>query len=273
MKRKYRILILILITTLVSSAYILFVLYTNKANSNQETNDNQKTEQNIKEPISSNSIAKEKEEQEHNESFSNKISNEEAKKLFNAKEIVSNNSPKLIEFWTEATCPGDGFDSDYYFDKIGLTPGNGYFLYSCIHGDNGSHGGCVDCRMVKIKLVDKELFENDSRIDAELNSFNNIKINNSFAFVQGYSIFYHGGSGFEYNIFYKGNKSYLSCNSIREDPLAVYDINFDGYDDIFCFDGNMNVAIYNPKNNKFDRDYTICDEAKINEQGNLSCKW
>ena len=73
---------------------------------------------------------------------------EEIKKQFKATEIISNNLPNSIEFWTEAYCPGTGSTYNYNFDNIGF-----YFLDSCEQGEIGSHGGCKTCVMSKIKLA------------------------------------------------------------------------------------------------------------------------
>lgn len=64
---------------------------------------------------------------------------------FKATEIVSNNFPESIEFWTQANCPDQGLNWPYYVP-------NGYRAVSCSYGEMGSHGGCSNCIMTKIKL-------------------------------------------------------------------------------------------------------------------------
>ncbi|BFT95197.1 MAG: hypothetical protein MNSN_05100 [Minisyncoccus archaeiphilus] len=246
-------------------------------------NQERASEQERSEPVNSGEFFKETGENEQGlegekeiydskNKFLGQLSNEEIKKLFNATEVIINDSPKVIEFWTEATCPGDGLDSDYSFEKIGLTFEAGYFLISCVHGDDEFH----NYKTIKIRLGNEGFFLDNDLMEAELNSLENIKINDSFAFAQGYSTRYPGGWGSGYSIFYKGNESGLSCTDIDK-SLGVYDINFDGYDDIICFDHYMsgygNVGIYDVKINKFIDDHTVCNDAGINEQGNLSCSW
>jgi len=72
------------------------------------------------------------------------ISSSDASK-FSATELVENNLPNSITFWTTAYCPGAGTPFDY---KIPA----GYQKESCISGPMGSHGGCSYCAMSKIKL-------------------------------------------------------------------------------------------------------------------------
>jgi hypothetical protein len=64
---------------------------------------------------------------------------------FEATELVSNNFPESIEFWTQADCPWAlkwGYDIPY----------PGYNVASCSKGEKGSHGGCPTCIMSKIRL-------------------------------------------------------------------------------------------------------------------------
>lgn len=69
---------------------------------------------------------------------------------FKATEIVSNDLPDSIEFWTEAYCPGSGTNYDYkLYDQGSYWD---YYLSSCEKGEIGSHGGCKTCIMSKIKL-------------------------------------------------------------------------------------------------------------------------
>lgn len=71
---------------------------------------------------------------------------------FNVTELVSDNLPDSIEFWTTAYCPDAGTEYDY-------TVPQGYKVSSCVYGGNGSHGGCSGCVMTKIKLVKIEAGE------------------------------------------------------------------------------------------------------------------
>jgi hypothetical protein len=68
---------------------------------------------------------------------------------FHASEVVENNLPQSIEFWTQAYCPGDDSAFDY---KIPA----GYRIESCEYGESGRHNGCPDCTMVKIRLTQNE---------------------------------------------------------------------------------------------------------------------
>lgn len=71
---------------------------------------------------------------------------ESAPAEFNSTELVSDNLPESIEFWTQAYCPGAGAAFDY---KIPT----GFKLEACEYGLIGSHGGCSYCTMAKVKLV------------------------------------------------------------------------------------------------------------------------
>jgi len=66
---------------------------------------------------------------------------------FNATEIVEDNLPYNITFWTEAHCPS--------LNGYGYKIPEGYELVSCEGGNVGSHGGCASCSMSKIKLKSK----------------------------------------------------------------------------------------------------------------------
>ncbi|MDD4409568.1 MAG: hypothetical protein PHW52_02830 [Candidatus Pacebacteria bacterium] len=70
------------------------------------------------------------------------------KEKFQATEIVSDNLPDSIEFWTQANCPNS---KTYKY----IIP-DGYDLQGCVAGTTGSHGGCATCRMSKIKLLKKK---------------------------------------------------------------------------------------------------------------------
>ncbi|MFA5013053.1 MAG: polysaccharide deacetylase family protein [Candidatus Paceibacterota bacterium] len=64
---------------------------------------------------------------------------------FSMTDLASDDLPSSIEFWTQATCPG----SNSYAYQVP----SGYELVSCSHATMGSHCGCSDCVMSKIKLT------------------------------------------------------------------------------------------------------------------------
>lgn len=66
---------------------------------------------------------------------------------FGSTEIVSNNLPKSIEFWTEASCPHLNLENGY------KAP-DGYYVSAeyCPDDQMGMHGGCPNCKMSKIVL-------------------------------------------------------------------------------------------------------------------------
>ena len=66
-------------------------------------------------------------------------------KIFNITELVKDNLPEEIEFWTEANCPYSNLGYKYIIPK-------GYKLRSCVRGETGSHNGCPTCEMSKILL-------------------------------------------------------------------------------------------------------------------------
>lgn len=68
---------------------------------------------------------------------------------FSVVELVSNNLPQSIEFWTTAYCPDAG-------SAMGYKVPAGYRVESCEGGPVGSHGGCSFCAVSKIRLVKGE---------------------------------------------------------------------------------------------------------------------
>lgn len=64
---------------------------------------------------------------------------------FSATEVVEDNLPDSITFWSAAFCPNINTSAKY---KIP----DGYELVSCETGQQGTHGGCSYCAMSKIKL-------------------------------------------------------------------------------------------------------------------------
>lgn len=96
-------------------------------------------------------------------SFFNKITNEEAKEYFHATEIVNNNLPESIEFWTEAYCPSSGTYYDYNSDIL-----SNYIVDKCEQGETGSHGGCKSCIMSKLLLHKKLQNENQEFVSGTI---------------------------------------------------------------------------------------------------------
>lgn len=84
------------------------------------------------------------------------ISDADAKKFFHATEIISNDSPESIQFWTEAYCPNEGTKYDYQIPSKYAS-----YEVDCTYADNtgsiylGQHGGCPSCVMASIKLYKK----------------------------------------------------------------------------------------------------------------------
>jgi len=73
-----------------------------------------------------------------------KMTQQQLKEKFSFTQIVSNNIPDSIEFWTAAYCP---FEKKYSY----VIPYD-FDLVSCEKGTDGSHGGCATCAMSKINL-------------------------------------------------------------------------------------------------------------------------
>ena len=67
---------------------------------------------------------------------------------FSATEVVSDNLPESVTFWTPAFCPS-------YNNSYAYKVPEGYEIASCEMGETGSHGGCSFCAMAKIKLKAK----------------------------------------------------------------------------------------------------------------------
>jgi len=64
---------------------------------------------------------------------------------FKATEIVSNNLPESITFWTQANCPFEGNSYEY------ISPDK-FKIDRCEKGERGSHGGCPTCDMSMVSL-------------------------------------------------------------------------------------------------------------------------
>ncbi|MDD5639296.1 MAG: hypothetical protein PHR47_00620 [Candidatus Pacebacteria bacterium] len=124
--------------------HIIFKEPTKVSTSEEEKNKASDNSDNKREEVVSNN---------NQSQVSNVVDAKDIKEKFKATEIVSNNLPESIEFWTEANCPDKGLDWPYY------TP-EGYKVESCSYGEKGSHSGCKTCIMTKIKL--QKINENQS---------------------------------------------------------------------------------------------------------------
>lgn len=100
-----------------------------------------------------------------------RITDEEAKVIFKATEIVSNEMPSSIKFWTEAYCPGSNSGYDYSIP-------DGYSVLSCdvLKQEKGTHGGCSTCIMSEISLKSTALETQ------EANTFNKYWKNTKYYF-------------------------------------------------------------------------------------------
>lgn len=115
---------LVLILVVMGAVFV----YQNIKSVNQETNNSQRIEQN------------------NNKEFKNNISDEDIKKKFKATEIISNNLPESIEFWTESFCPNG--ENDYEYDIP-----SGFEIISCDCGKDEFLVNCNTRKMVKILAV------------------------------------------------------------------------------------------------------------------------
>ena len=122
----------------------------------KQKEDNQNIQQNQELKIKNNQVGK---NQEKNQKvYPDKMTDEEAKEYFHATEIVNNNLPKAITFWTEAYCPGMGIVYEYIIPE-------GFKLHRCVNyeQEKGTHGGCPTCAMVKISLKTTEYKEKEEK--------------------------------------------------------------------------------------------------------------
>jgi len=67
-------------------------------------------------------------------------------KELSATEVVIDNLPESITYWTQATCSG------YYEYKVPVNYVNEYEITNCENGLVGTHNGCSYCAMAKITL-------------------------------------------------------------------------------------------------------------------------
>jgi len=88
---------------------------------------------------------------------------------FAATEVVNDNLPSDITFWSSAYCPNQGYRNYVY------TVPEGYELVSCEMGGVGTHRGCSYCAMAKIKLkVKSATTSSNSYLKIKNTSFNNL---------------------------------------------------------------------------------------------------
>ncbi|MFA5368733.1 MAG: PsbP-related protein [Candidatus Paceibacterota bacterium] len=97
-------------------------------------------------------LIKENGEEKTGNMIDNLKNDEEARKFFDATEIVEN-KPDSIEFWTEAECPSIYADYPYEAPLF-------YYVNSCEKGEIGSHGGCLNCLMSEITVKPWQIYKN-----------------------------------------------------------------------------------------------------------------
>ncbi len=90
----------------------------------------------------------------------NSLTSNQVKEKFSYTELINNNLPQDIEFWTQAYCPFS--DPNYSY----IIPYD-FELLSCEKGRVGSHGGCSTCVMSKIKLRPKNINDFYQSVDIE----------------------------------------------------------------------------------------------------------
>ncbi len=174
-------------------------------------------------------------EEEINNLSGKKMTNEQAKAFFAATEIVSNDLPESIEFWTEAYCPGSETEYDYNFDNIYACF---YSFDSCEQGKTGSHGGCETCIMSKIKL-NGSYFADSSF--CENNSMNYYQFNNRKIFVE-IDYLEDNCTACKIRIYNKsGNQDIKNDRCLFVD---FFDINFDNYYDLLIQENAATNATY-----------------------------
>jgi hypothetical protein len=209
----------------------------------------------IEEKIKTNNTQKE----ENN--IEEKMVNEKVKKDFHATEIINNNLPESIEFWTEAYCPGSGTNYDYNVEYLSIYY---YSFDSCEQGETGSHEGCENCIMSKIKIKEPDY---SNICDSSGFFYKNInELSSEKALFQFYHYDYNGHNctSCTIDIFNKDTHQ-----KIKEDQdycfgFELYDVNFDNYKDllitkstsvnggysVYLFDINKKEYIYNENYSK-----------------------
>lgn len=169
---------------------------------------------------------------------------EQIKKDFQATEIISNNLPEAIEFWTEAYCPGSGTNYDYVFSEKN---NYGYSISSCVKGETGSHGGCKTCVMSKLKLTKSSGCENNKKEYHKIDGIN-LFIETLFSLEKNENC--NHGKTRTY-----GPEISQSFDAGLNGP-AFIDYNFDGIDDISFLNStaqndSCSIYLYDPKIKKF----------------------
>jgi len=196
----------------------IFLGVINFLNSNQQNNSNQEAvqEENVMsaQEEEGDTVPAQKEEIV-------KLDDKDIKERFKATEIVFNNLPESIEFWTEAYCPGSDASYDYQLD---LTANSEYLLSSCELGEIGSYGGCKTCVMSKIKLI-RWTCESDTQ------RYYNTDNGNKFVVTISPNCTSH-----YLKIFSKGVEQIIELDEEYED-ISFEDYNFDGYSDLKIFFG------------------------------------
>ncbi len=163
------------------------------------------------------------EEEENNK----KMTDEEAKQYFHATEIVNNNLPESIEFWTEAYCPGSGTDYDYNVDNISVYY---YSFDSCEQGETGSHGGCKNCIMSRIKIKKPNYLDTCEGSGFYYKNIN--ELSSEKALFQFYYIY--DGHDCRQCIIDIFNKTMHQKIEEKQECFGfeLYDVNFDNYKDL-----------------------------------------
>ncbi|MDD4409571.1 MAG: DKNYY domain-containing protein [Candidatus Pacebacteria bacterium] len=169
------------------------------------------------------------------------------KKIFKATEIVTNDLPRSIEFWAEATCLNEGLDSIYKFDDSLKN----YSFDACEEGEIGTHGGCGNCKMSKIKLVKTSECVNNQK------KYYKFGDNNLFFEVNYFSKSDKYAEDCKYcEVKINGNNVSQKIESYCEDVSFDNDYNFDGFNDIgikilLAQNNSSRYYLYDQKENGF----------------------
>ena len=177
---------------------------------------------------------------------------------FKATEIVSNNLPNSIEFWTQAYCPASGTKYDYNFNYYR------YNLGDCEEGEIGSHGGCPTCVMSKIKLVGASTCNNDS---FNYYQFGKSKILIETSYFNESEKYKEDCKICQVGIFGKGMSQVIG-DSYCENVSFENDYNFDGYNDlaiktIEARNDSYDIYLYDKKSNGFVKNLELSNLANV----------